>query len=248
MDCGEEKENSMKDWVKVIVDTPLVRQLERLVPQYSLVGDAVFFTPDQFPWSQDLEANWRVIRQELEQVLEHVGELPNFQDIMPRQRRISPDDGWKTYYFCAFGFVAQKNCDRCPETWKLLQKIPGLKVAFFSILSPGKHIPEHRGKHKGLIRYHLGLMVPEPRSACHIRVNGITAQWEEGKSLIFDDTFPHAVWNDTSGYRAILFLDIARPLKFPLSLVNWIVSQILAFSPLAQEAKANYYTWENRYP
>jgi len=173
----------MKDWVKVIVDTPLVRQLERLVPQYSLVGDAVFFTPDQFPWSQDLEANWRVIRQELEQVLEHVGELPNFQDIMPRQRRISPDDGWKTYYFCAFGFVAQKNCDRCPETWKLLQKIPGLKVAFFSILSP-----------------------------------------------------------------AILFLDIARPLKFPLSLVNWIVSQILAFSPLAQEAKANYHAWENRYP
>ncbi|MEL6322203.1 MAG: hypothetical protein AAFQ57_16395, partial [Cyanobacteria bacterium J06626_14] len=55
------------------------------------------------------------------------------------------------------------------------------------------------------------------------------------------------VINKTDGYRAILFLDIARPFRFPLSLVNWTVSQILAFSPLAQEAKANYYKWEERF-
>ncbi|MEL6221823.1 MAG: aspartyl/asparaginyl beta-hydroxylase domain-containing protein [Cyanobacteria bacterium J06627_8] len=237
----------MTDWVRKIVNTPAIKTLENMVPEYSLVGESTFFSNDQFPWSYELEANWTVIRDELEGVFQHVQDLPNFQDIMPRQQRISPDDGWKTYYFCAFGFIAKKNCERCPETWKLLKTIPGLKVAFFSILSPGKVIPLHNGKHKGLIRYHLGLMVPEPKEDCRIQVGGQWAHWEEGKSLIFDDTYPHQVINKTDGYRAILFLDIARPFRFPLSLVNWTVSQILAFSPLAQEAKANYYKWEERF-
>lgn len=237
----------MKDYVSVIVKSPIVQKLESLVPKYSLVGDSIFFDTEQFPWAKELEANWQVIRKELEQVLQNTNALPNFQDIMPRQQRISQDDGWKTYYFYGFGFKAKKNCERCPETWKLLKQIPGMKVAFFSILAPGKHIPEHRGKHKGLIRYHLGLRVPEPKAACRIRIGNEIAYWEEGKSLIFDDTFPHEVWNDTDGYRAVLFLDIARPLRFPLSLVNWLVGQVLALSPLAKEAESNYKSWERRF-
>jgi beta-hydroxylase len=237
----------MKDYVSVIVKSPIVQKLESLVPKYSLVGDSIFFDTEQFPWAKELEANWPVIRKELDQVLQNTNALPNFQDIMPRQQRISQDDGWKTYYFYGFGFKAKKNCERCPETWKLLKQIPGMKVAFFSILAPGKHIPEHRGKHKGLIRYHLGLRVPEPKAACRIRIGNEIAYWEEGKSLIFDDTFPHEVWNDTDGYRAVLFLDIARPLRFPLSLVNWLVGQVLALSPLAKVAESNYKSWERRF-
>jgi beta-hydroxylase len=188
-----------------------------------------------------------VIRKELEQVLEYVDELPNFQDISPRQRRIANDNRWKTYFFFAFGFKATRNCERCPETTKLLEQIPGMKVAFFSILAPGKHIPEHRGKHIGVIRYHLGLMVPEPKTACRIRVNNEVAYWEEGKSLIFDDTFPHEVWNDTNGYRVVLFLDVLRPLSFPLSVVNWLACHLIAASPIIQDAKANYESWEKRF-
>ena len=220
--------------------------LERLVGKYSLVGDSVFFTPEQFPWVQELEANWMVIRQELKEVLRDVDELPNFQDISKRQSRIANDNLWKTYFFYAFGFKATKNCDRCPKTTKLLERIPGMKVAFFSILAPGKHIPEHRGKHKGIIRYHLGIMVPEPKSDCRIRVADQIAYWEEGKSLIFDDTFYHEVWNDTNGYRVVLFLDIARPLCFPMSVVNWLVYKLIAASPIIQEAKQSHEQWETK--
>jgi beta-hydroxylase len=91
------------------------------------------------------------------------------------------------------------------------------------------------------------LRVPEPRTSCGIRIGDEVAHWEEGKSLIFDDTFPHAAWNNSNGYRVVLFLDIARPLKFPLSVVNWAVFQLLSFSPLAREAKANYQHWEKRF-
>jgi aspartyl/asparaginyl beta-hydroxylase (cupin superfamily) len=44
------------------------------------------------------------------------------------------------------------------------------KTAFFSILLPHKHIPEHRGLYKGLLRYHLALKVPKPDRGCGIQV------------------------------------------------------------------------------
>lgn len=232
----------MKGWLASVA-----QKLESMVPEYSKVGESVFFTKEQFPWSYELEANWKVIREELDQVMLNVDELPNFHDISPRQMRIAGDNLWKTYFFWAFGFKSKVNCDRCPETVKLLKRVPGLKVAFFSILAPGKHIPEHRGKHKGLIRYHLGLKVPENKEACRIRVADQFAHWEEGKSLIFDDTFYHEVWNDTDEYRAVLFLDIARPLRFPLSLVNGLVNFIIGVSPIVQVARRNQATWEKHF-
>jgi ornithine lipid ester-linked acyl 2-hydroxylase len=166
-----------------------------LVPQYSKVGNPVFFSVEQFPWAQNLEANWATIRQELDQVLPYTEALPNYQDISDRQTQITDDNRWKTFFFCAFGFRSAANCERCPQTWALIKDIPGLQVAFFSIFAPHKHIPEHTGKHKGIIRYHLALKVPEPAAACGIRVGNQVVHWEEGKSLLFDDTFPHEAWN-----------------------------------------------------
>ncbi len=239
----------MKAIIDIIVKRleKAVPYIERLVPKYSLVGDSVFFTPDQFPWVYDFEANWQTIRQELDSILDDVDELPNFQDISKRQYKIANDNRWKTYFFKAYSFKAQKNCDRCPETAKLLDMVPGLKVAFFSILAPGKHIPRHRGKHKGLIRYHLALKVPEPRHQCRIQIDDQIAYWEEGKSLIFDDTYYHEVWNDTDGYRVVLFLDVLRPMRFPLSLVNWLVSWLIEASPIIQDAKASHDEWERQF-
>jgi beta-hydroxylase len=225
----------------------IVRYLEDLVPKYSLVGDSVFFSNDQFPWSYELEANWQKIRQELDQVMPYAESLPNFQDISPRQGNIADDDRWKTFFFCAFGYKSEQNCQRCPETVKLLDQIPGLKVAFFSILAPGKHIPPHRGKHKGIIRYHLALKVPQPQENCRIRVADQIVHWQEGKSLIFDDTFEHEVWNDTNDYRVVLFLDIARPLRFPLSVINWTVNSLVGISPIVQVAKGNHESWEKQF-
>ncbi|MEO0457758.1 MAG: aspartyl/asparaginyl beta-hydroxylase domain-containing protein [Cyanobacteria bacterium P01_A01_bin.114] len=227
-----------------IFDSERYRKIEAWLGEQSKVGNAPFFTIEQFPWAAQLEQNWQVIRKELDQVLQQVEALPSFQDIMPRQQRISPDSKWKTYFFCAFGFVATANCQQCPQTWALLQQIPGLQAAFFSILAPGKHIPEHRGKHKGLIRYHLGLRVPEPVGGCRIRVGDEIRHWAEGESLIFDDTFYHEAWNETEDYRVVLFLDIARPFGWPLSWVNGAVNQLSRFSPLVKQAKENHQQWE----
>ena len=101
-----------------------------------------------------------------------------------------------------------------------MREIPGMKTAMFSILSPRKHILDHRGPYKGVLRYHLGLIVPEDAESCRIRVGEDFRHWEEGKSMIFDDTFNHEVWNDTDETRVVLFVDVLRPLPEPEATIN----------------------------
>ncbi|HIK31282.1 MAG TPA: aspartyl/asparaginyl beta-hydroxylase domain-containing protein [Oscillatoriales cyanobacterium M59_W2019_021] len=223
-----------------------VRQLEKPIAHYSLVGDSTFFDPDKFSWIAEIEANWKSIRQELDEILKYQDNLPNFQDISKDQVSITQDNLWKTYFLYAYGLKAQKNCDRCPETTRLMERIPGMKTAFFSILLPGKHIPEHRGPYKGVLRYHLGLRIPEPREKCGIRVGNDVRHWEEGKSLVFDDSFPHEAWNKTDGVRVILFVDMVRPLPFPWSAVNESLISAIAHSPFVQDANTNQKQWDDR--
>src|SRR5690606_6389720 len=111
-------------------------------------------------------------------------------------------------------------CARCPETTRLVEAVPGMRTAFFSLLAPGKSIPPHRGPWRGILRYHLGLLVPEPRGRCGIRIGDRVVHWREGESLLFDDSYEHEVWNDTGGWRAVLVLDVLRPLAPPFDAWN----------------------------
>lgn len=224
----------------------IIKRIQKLMGRYSLVGDQKFFSTSQFPWSQKLEANWKTIRTELDQVLMRREDLPNFQDISPDQKHLAKEDKWKTFFFFAYGLKSEDNCRRCPGTTRLLDSVPGAKTAFFSILSPRSHIPAHCGPYKGVIRYHLGLIVPKPESDCRIRVGDSIAHWEEGKSMLFDDTYEHEVWNDTEGVRVVLFMDVLRPLPFPVSLLNWIIIKAIAASPFIRDAKKNHEAWERR--
>lgn len=218
--------------------------IERLMKRYSLVGNRPFFDPNLFLWNAHLEANWEVIRAELNEVLKRREDLPNFQDISTDQTAITTDDNWKTFFLYGFGFKAEKNAARCPETTKLVESVPGMMTAFFSILAPGKHIPAHRGLYAGVLRYHLGLLVPEPKAQCRIRVQDEVRHWEEGRGMLFDDTYDHEVWNDTDGVRVILFMDVLRPLPPPLAVLNKLIIKAIALSPYVQDAKRNQERWE----
>ena len=211
----------------------LVALAESGVRRASRDGTRVFFEPVLFPWTAILEGGWRDIVQELDRVLAARERIPSFQDVSEEQRSITDDDRWKVFVFYVFGTAIEKNCRSCPKTARLLRAIPGLRNAMFSILSPRKRIPEHRGIYNGLLRYHLALKVPGPEASCAITVNGVSRSWREGRTLIFDDTFPHAVRNDTDGERIVLFADFERPLPWPLVPLNRAVLALIARTPLA---------------
>ena len=44
-----------------------------------------------------------------------------------------------------------------------------------------------------------------------MEIGGEIVRWEEGKLLIFDDCYEHAVWNDSSSERVLLLFDIWHP-------------------------------------
>lgn len=224
----------------------IIEQLQKLMGRYSLVGDHEFFSPEQFPWVAELEANAPVIRKELDNVLARRDHLPNYQDISPDQKHLAQADSWKTFFFFAYGIEAPGNCQRCPQTAQLLQKVPGAKTAFFSILGPRTHIPPHCGPYKGVIRYHLGLIVPKPETSCALKLGETVRHWHEGKSLLFDDTFRHEAWNESDETRVVLFMDVVRPLPFPVSLLNSLVIKSIAASPFIRDAKKNHEEWERR--
>jgi aspartyl/asparaginyl beta-hydroxylase (cupin superfamily) len=191
-------------------------------------GNKTFFEADDYPWVASVEADWMVIRKELDALLVRRDQIPNFQDLSEKQRVLTEGEQWKTFFLYAYGVEAEENCARCPETVRIVKRIPGMKTAMFSILAPKKHIPPHRGMWKGMLRYHLGLIIPEPKGSCRIRVGKEERTWDEGKSLVFDDSHEHEVWNDSDSYRVVLFVDVVRPLVFPLSLVNRAVIWITA--------------------
>lgn len=217
----------------------LVKRLEYLVGRYSPDGDRVFFEPADFQWVRPLEENWLAIRSELDSLLEHRDRLPNFQDISKDQITITQDDHWKTFFLYGYGYRQDKNCALCPMTAQLVEQVPGMLTAFFSILSPGKHIPPHRGPYKGILRYHLGLLIPNPGERCRLRVDQEYRTWKQGESLLFDDTYEHEVWNDTDGLRAILFLDVMRRLPVPVASLNRLIVALIRRSSFIQDARKN---------
>jgi len=187
--------------------------LNAFLARYSQVGDPAVFDPAVFPWSRELERSWQPIAAEAEALLRFREHIPAFQEISPDQYRISHTDEWKTFWYRGFGHRSELFARLCPKTAGLVDAVPGIETAFFSILAPGKHIIAHRGVFKGIINYHLGLLIPRDRERCRMRVGDEGFHWEPGASRIFDDTREHEVWNDTHEERVVLMLQFHRPLR-----------------------------------
>jgi beta-hydroxylase len=225
----------------------VVAWAERLNLKYAVHGNPPVYDNAVFPWAKAVEAAYPGIRAELEQVLTRKSELPNFQDISADVKAISNDTNWKTFFLAGFGTPSPRNIALCPKTWEAVRKIPGLKTAMFSIFEPGKHLPAHRGPYNGVLRLHLGLIVPEPRDKIAIRVDRQVCHWEEGKVLIFDDAFEHEAWNHSNKTRVVLFVDFVKPLRFPARFVNWLLMNLAVFTPFIQEGMENHKAWEKKF-
>lgn len=212
-----------------------------LVPNDPVIGN------EHFPWADAFAANYPAIRRELEAQLTNRAHLPNFQEISPDQYRISPDSLWKTFVLVGFGEPSELNCGLCPETARALSMVPKLETAFFSILAPGKHVPMHRGITKGMVRAHLGLRVPRHAELCYMDCGEERIVWQEGELVFFDDTYPHAVWNNTDEERAVLLFDFERPMTRSGQLLSRFMIWALKRTAYFKDAQRNQREWEDRY-
>jgi beta-hydroxylase len=187
-----------------------------------------------YPQLERLEAEYSVIRDECLRLLDRREDITDMEALGGQYTAGGVHTiQWKSFVLHAAGFVPE-NCARCPRTARLLEGIPGLSSAMFSILEPHQYIRPHWGYYKGFMRYHLGIVIPgdNARGECWLRVNNDHADnelrdkaliergekyyWRNGKGVFFDDTFLHDAANESDEVRIVLFIDIER--KMPLLL------------------------------
>jgi beta-hydroxylase len=92
-------------------------------------------------------------------------------------------------------------------------------------------------------------MVPEPREKVRMQVGKETVIWEEGRCVVFDDTYRHEVWNDTDGVRVVLLIDTPRPFPPAVAWMNRLVLKLARLTPEIGGAVREMKAWEKaRYP
>lgn len=187
--------------------------LNRWVAPFSLIGNKPVFETAEFPWSEGLARRFDDIEREMQSVLANKKNVPPLGDISEDHTVLDTKRTWRTFVLYGYGYRHNGNCAACPETAALVDKIPGLISAMFSIQEPGTHLPRHTGVTKGMITCHLPLKVPSDSEKCRIDVNGRVHVWRRGEWLLFDDTYDHEVWNESNEDRVNLMIHVRRPMR-----------------------------------
>ncbi len=191
------------------------RRLDRLYYHHA-GGPArpVFFDVERtFPALRVIDQNYDVIREELLAILPRKDSIPRYHEVDFSQTSISTKSpgAWRTFFVSVHGAGNRlPNRHLCPRTVEIVERVPDLLQAFFSILDPRKSVPAHDGPHFSYLRYHTGFVVPHENPP-KIRVKDQFYTWKERESVLFDDSWNHEVYNESDGVRVVLITDVARP-------------------------------------
>ena len=124
---------------------------------------------------------------------------------------IGIDDGWRIIPVKVGNVYKDNIRDYFPQICQILDECPEIVSCLISVLGPGKQIPIHVGYHKGFVRYQLAVEIPEDgETVPFMCVNGEKHTWVEGQGFLFDDTFPHKVYNPTTNRRIVFYMDVVR--------------------------------------
>ena len=180
-----------------------------------ITGAPVLDVESYFPGARRFVDAWPGLREEALRVAEDLGQVPRFHELMPEQAEISANDGrdWRMLVLKAYGTSLPRNSARCPVLSQTVSAEPDVLSAALSFLAPGKHVPEHRGPFRGVIRFYMGLSVPvapDGRPAAVLTIDHHEYRIADGECILWDDTFPHEVRNRGNQVRIALLLDIRR--------------------------------------
>lgn len=182
----------------------------------------VLDTDNFFPAAHRFQSSWAQIRQEALAIMNGAAAVPRFHEIMPNQADISANDGkdWRMFLLKIYGQDVRANLASCPVLAELVNSSPDVLSATLSFLAPGKHIPRHSGPFRGILRFQLNLEAPPDATGQPGAVLWLAGQehrLDNGECLLWDDTYPHEVWNHSDRTRIALLLDVRRP-AMPLDL------------------------------
>lgn len=179
---------------------------------------APYFDRALFPWIDELEACTDAIRNELLAVLpSEAGRERVFGSEELEQQNLRGEHEpptWNGYYFYRHGERREENCARCPATTAAIDQLPLSAVpghgpeVLYSVFTPGTHLLPHQGVTNTRVVGHLPLIVPPD---CALNVGGELHEWQEGRVVVFDDTYEHEAWNRSDRTRVVMIFDLWNP-------------------------------------
>ena len=190
-------------------------ELLRSYYDHRLSTPALLDTARYFPHARLFSDNWQSLRDEAISISREIHRIPRFHELMAEQADISAQDNrdWRMFVLKAYGVSISQNMKQCPVLSSLLVDLPEVLSAALSFLAPHKHIPSHRGPFRGILRFYLGLSVPceaDGTPNTILTIDDVEHRLADGQCLLWDDTFPHEVWNNSDQPRIALLLDIRR--------------------------------------
>jgi beta-hydroxylase len=233
-DLGGSEPPEGGDGVLASALTRVLRANHRMVEQAAGDGPSGPTALADLPFLRDLESAYPDIREEWNAVAAEV-ELARMSDLAGAPLPV--DGSWTALILRENRGWLKCNVERCPRTVAHLRSVPGLRAASFSVLGKGAEIHPHRGHNNGVLRIHLGVVVPGPPGACTLQAGGTWLHWTEGVAWAFDDTFEHRAFNRSSGPRVSLMLEVDRRLTGAAELVNRAVQPLLRLDPQVRGAR-----------
>jgi aspartate beta-hydroxylase len=140
-----------------------VGNIVRRIYDMRIEGSSVLDVATNFPSAERFSCAWQSIRDEARAVAQQMHRVPRSHEIMREQTPISANDNrdWRMFILKAYGAEFLRNMAVCPTLTPLVTAGPDVLSASISFLAPGKHIPEHRGPFRGVLRFYLVLSMPD---------------------------------------------------------------------------------------
>jgi hypothetical protein len=192
-------------------------------------------------------ANFEALKEEVKNILEKTGDgdrLTMTSETFSGQNKYIGSDirrengktkAWRVINIKAedeYSPVAHKYF---PSLVRLLRTVPQIRTCAVSVLQDGVHIPIHVGYYKGIMRYMIPIIVPKDRENVFLCVNEIKYSWTEGVGVLWDDTYPHKVYNNTDEIRVIIYMDVVRPLRWGLNALNLLIIRLACNSNIVKD-------------
>ncbi len=180
-----------------------------------------FETPTEKKIASDLEKNYFKIKKNVYDLVAnhqlrlvkntYSGQNEYIGSDTTRECEGCEETGWRIFTVNIGDNFTQQASEYLPDLVEVLKKYPcDIVSCAVSIIPPKTKIPPHVGYSSFVKRLMLAIEVPEDADNCYLCVNGEKLTWENGKTILWDDTFCHAVYNETDQRRIVIYMDVRR--------------------------------------
>jgi aspartyl/asparaginyl beta-hydroxylase (cupin superfamily) len=179
-----------------------------------------FYPSEMFPEIDLLTQNWEGIRDEILNFEKDNGYIKGMSYFSSPAEIVGAEQ-WSTINLMSYSRKLHRNRKKFPFLTNLTDQISNITTVTISVLPPNTDIKPHYGDTNGIIRAHLGLVVPDAYPITAIKVGDEERGWEEGKMLLFTVVCQHSVWSRSEHRRYVLIIDfVPKLLEHKLSEIS----------------------------